>query len=72
MQSKFHQLVQEINARLEEKVVSTTNNENSYLVKVTASDLNIRQGIGTGTAIVGCITDKGRYTIVETKGNWEN
>lgn len=70
LQSKFPQLVQEVNARLDEKVVNTTNNDNSYLVKVTANGLNIRQGVGTGTAIVGCITDKGTYTIVETKGNW--
>lgn len=70
LQSKFPQLVQEVNARLDEKVVNTNNNDNSYLVKVTANGLNIRQGIGTGTDIVGCITDKGTYTIVETKGNW--
>lgn len=70
LQSKFPQLVQEVNARLDEKVVNTTNNDNSYLVKVTANGLNIRQGVRTGTAIVGCITDKGTYTIVERKGNW--
>ena len=38
-----------------------------YLVKVTASSLNIRQGAGTMTAKVGAITDKGVYTIVEEK-----
>lgn len=70
LQSKFPQLVQEVNARLDEKVETTTSNDNSYLVKVTANGLNIRKGVGTGTAIVGCITDKGTYTIVETKGNW--
>lgn len=36
-----------------------------YLVKITADDLNIRKGAGTDTAIVGNITDKGVYTIVE-------
>lgn len=41
-----------------------------YLVKVTANALNIRQGIGTKTPVVGCIRDKGVYTIVETQGNW--
>lgn len=70
LQSKFPQLVQEVNARLDKKVETTTSNDNSYLVKVTANGLNIRKGVGTGTAIVGCITDKGTYTIVETKGNW--
>lgn len=49
---------------------SNTNTDNSYLVKVTATALNIRQGAGTGTPVVGCIRDKGTYTIVETQGNW--
>jgi hypothetical protein len=35
-----------------------------YLVKVTASVLNIRKGAGTDTAVVGSIKDKGTYTIV--------
>ena len=43
---------------------------NSYLVQVTTSALNIRSGAGTGNSIVGCIRDKGTYTIVETQGNW--
>lgn len=42
----------------------------SYLVKVTANVLNIRNGSGVYSAVVGQITDKGTYTIVETKGNW--
>jgi len=37
----------------------------SYLVRVTASVLNIRSGPGTDHAIVGTITDRGTYTIVE-------
>ena len=44
--------------------------DKSYLVKVTASDLNIRSGPGTKYKAVGHITDKGVYTIVETSGNW--
>lgn len=40
-----------------------------YLAKVTASALNIRKGAGTNFAVVGCIRDKGTYTIVaESKG----
>ena len=39
-------------------------------VKVTADALNIRSGAGKNNAIVGCIRDKGTYTIVETSGNW--
>ena len=42
----------------------------SYLVKVTVSALNIREGAGTNYRVVGQIKDKGTYTIVETSGNW--
>lgn len=48
--------------------VATT--DNAYLVKITATALNIRAGAGTNYNIVGCIRDKGTYTIVETQGNW--
>jgi len=37
----------------------------SYLVRVTGNPLNIRKGPGTNYAVVGSITDKGVYTIVE-------
>lgn len=36
-----------------------------YRIKVTTNALNIRKGAGTNTAKVGCIRDKGVYTIVE-------
>lgn len=42
----------------------------SYKVKVTAAALNVRSGPGTKYAINDCITDKGTYTIVDTKGDW--
>ena len=38
-----------------------------YLVRVTASALNIRAGAGITNKKVGVITDKGVYTIVEEK-----
>ncbi len=41
-----------------------------YLVKVTADALNIRSGPGTAYGVVGCIRDKGTYTIVQETGNW--
>lgn len=41
-----------------------------FKVKVTCSALNIRSGNGTSYKIVGCITDKGVYTIVEKRGDW--
>lgn len=37
----------------------------SYTVKVTTDALNIRKGAGTNYAVVGCIKDKGIYTIVK-------
>ena len=49
---------------------STINNTGSYLVKVTADTLNIRKGAGASYTIVGEITDKGTYTIVDTVGDW--
>lgn len=41
-----------------------------YLAKVTASALNIRKGAGTGYPVVGCIGDKGIYTIVAEDNGW--
>lgn len=39
--------------------------------KVIANDgLNIRSGPGTNHRVVGCITDNGSYTIVDTDGSW--
>lgn len=37
----------------------------SYMVKVTTSNLNIRKGPGTSYATCGSIKDKGTYTIVK-------
>lgn len=78
LQSRFQELADTVNAKLDGKAPTTTNisdntqnsSLNSYLVKVTADALNIRSGAGTNNAIVGCIRDKGTYTIVETSGNW--
>ena len=39
----------------------------AFKVKVTADVLNIRAGAGLKYDVVGSITDKGTYTIVETK-----
>lgn len=41
-----------------------------YLVRITASVLNIRKGPGTSYAVTGQIKDRCVYTIVEQKGNW--
>lgn len=42
----------------------------SYIVKVTASALNVRKGPDASYTKVGMITDKGSYTITETKNGW--
>lgn len=39
----------------------------SYVVRLTTDTLNIRKGAGTNYAVVGCIRDRGAYTIVEEK-----
>lgn len=60
-------IASEVNKRLGAK-----NNPNAdkgdefkqYMGKVTAAALNIRAGAGTNHRIVGCIRDKGAYTIV--------
>jgi hypothetical protein len=42
----------------------------SFLVKVTASALNIRRGPGTNYDVTGVIRDKGTYTIVNETNGW--
>lgn len=59
-----------VNGVASEATKSSENADNEYLVKVTANALNIRAGAGTNYNIVGCIRDKGTYTIIETQGNW--
>jgi len=46
------------------------NKDNSFLVKVTADVLNIRNGPSAKTKINGTIKDKGTYTIVDINGSW--
>lgn len=43
---------------------------NEFLVRVTASALNIRSGPSAKNKINGTIKDKGTYTIVDTNGSW--
>lgn len=51
---------------------TTTNTSatGNFKVKVTTNTLNIRSGAGTNCKIVGCITNKGTYTITKTSGSW--
>lgn len=45
-------------------------NHTSYLVRVTAAGLNIRQSPNASSKIMGVITDKGVYTIVDEDNGW--
>lgn len=54
---------------IKNSIKDTSINE-KFLVKVTADVLNIRKQPGTAYTIVGTITDKGVYTIVETKNGF--
>ena len=60
--------------KTENKKTDTKKTENKktgpYKVKVTANALNIRNGASVDHKIVGCITNKGVYTIVEEKNGW--
>lgn len=74
LQSKFEELARVVNARLDadtppanppDVVPATT--DSSYLVKVKANVLNIREDAGTNYKITGQIKDHGTYTIVAEK-----
>lgn len=74
---RFKELAETVNKILDGGNITTpvqnpseATTDNAYLVKITATALNIRAGAGTNYNIVGCIRDKGTYTIVETQGNW--
>ena len=51
-------------------VKPATANFKPYTVKITASALNIRKGPGMNYDIVGCISDRGVYTIVDESAGW--
>ena len=74
LHARMGKLASEVNARLDGGSTKSDSKSGSsgdvYLVKVTCDALNIRKGPGTGYAVVGCIRDRGTYTIVGTSGNW--
>ncbi len=74
LKSKFSYIASEVNKRLgsssSKPSISASSSPSSFLVKVTASALNIRSGPSTNYKINGCIRDKGVYTIVATSGKW--
>lgn len=72
LQSRFQELADTVNTILDGSAPESqpTPSSNNYLVKVTTNALNIRSGAGINHSIVGCIRDRGTYTIIETQGNW--
>ena len=49
---------------------SSNSADNTYKVRVSIPDLNIRTGAGTEYPATGEYTGKGVFTIVETKNGW--
>lgn len=54
-------------SKVQSKEKTTDTHQIPYLVKVTATALNIRENAGTNYKITGRITDKGVYTIIDEK-----
>lgn len=50
--------------------ITNTSATGNFKVRVTTSSLNIRSGAGTNYKIIGCITNRGTYTITKTSGSW--
>ena len=50
--------------------VSSVVSSSSYLVKVTANNLNVRKGPGVSYGVSGTVKKGQVYTIVETKNGW--
>ena len=74
LQSRFSELAEVVNAKLEADTVPVNppdivpaTTDASYLVKVKADVLNIREDAGTNYKITGQIKDHGTYTIVAEK-----
>ena len=44
--------------------------ESSYMVKITADVLNVRQGAGTSYPVVNTVKQNEVYTIVEESNGW--
>lgn len=65
--SKFGYTMDDFRKAVDKKLNGSTL---PYKVKITVDKLNIRKGPGTKYDIVGSITDRGVYTIVEVNGNW--
>lgn len=74
IKNHIHDIIRDIKAEICDNKENVSEVEkpasDSFLVKVTCECLNIRRGPSTKYKIVGEITDKGVYTIIETNGKW--
>ena len=64
-----------INLSYTQRVSNTTTassvvSSSSYLVKITANNLNVRKGPGVSYGVSGTVKKGQVYTIVETKNGW--
>lgn len=66
LQSRFPQIAEEVNIRLGEN----STEEKSFLVRVTASALNVRDGVGVNNHINTVVKRGEVFTIVDTSGDW--
>lgn len=73
--NRMGDIAAKVNKRLGVSTVNKNDNTKissfkSYIIQITCGALNIRKGPGITNKIVGCITDKNKYTIVEESNGW--
>lgn len=68
LQSKFPELVKEVNKQLENK--EEKKNFKKYYIKVTANVLNVREGAGTNYKVVRTIKKGEKWLIRDEKNGW--
>lgn len=68
LQSKFPELVKEVNKQLENK--EEKKNFKKYYIKVTANVLNVREGAGTNYKVVKTIKKGEKWLIRDEKNEW--
>lgn len=68
LQSKFPELVKEVNKQLENKEEKKTFKK--YYIKVTANVLNVREGAGTQYKVVKTIKKGEKWLIRDEKNGW--
>lgn len=68
LQSKFPELVKEVNKQLENK--EEKKNFKKYYIKVTANVLNVREGAGTQYKVVKTIKKGEKWLIRDEKNGW--